>query len=245
MKIIKTTKSTVIWFLFLSMFLLASTMTYAANVITIDDYNTIMTLNSNENKLEFEKQITLKNTGKNTIIPGELHFKLYEITDKEIKKIPKIEGLKAEDKYKNDLSARIVTKQGEAEVVVSAWQPIMPKFEYDVILKYEMEFEPKGILFHNINFPNEETTIPIRNSDTLIRIPKGITITYAPNATIETSEKYTLAKWENIEDKTIEYTKIPFIRTNVHGATIFWIGLIVLLTIPLIVILLSELKNRK
>lgn len=227
---------------FFLMMILASSLTLAANVITISNYKTTLTLE--EDNIYFEKHITLENTGKNTIIPGELHFKLYEITDKKIKTIPKITDLESHDKYNNDLSARIISKTGEAEVVVSAWQPIMPKFEYNIILKYKMKFEPKGILFHNLNLPDEETTIPIRNSKTTIKIPNSYSISYAPNATVTKAENFKIAEWDNIKEKTIEYTKLPFFKANIHGATIFWISLIFILTIPLVAILISELKNR-
>ncbi|MBN2881820.1 hypothetical protein JXM83_07260 [Candidatus Woesearchaeota archaeon] len=228
--------------LILSMIVLTNFVT-ATNIIAISSYENYIKLENN--KLIFEKHISLKNTGKNTIIPGELHFKLYEISDKDVKTIPKISNLASTDKYDNDLSARIVTRTDDAEVIISAWQPIMPQFEYSIILKYEMEFKPRGILFHNIDFPDEETTIPIQSSFTSIEIPKKYSVSYAPNATVTKEDNYKKVEWKNINEKTIEYTLIPFPNTKVHGATLFWVSLIILLTIPLAGIIISELKSRK
>lgn len=227
----------------LMMFLVLIGAVSAANIITISNYETKISVG--DDKITFEKRVTLQNTGKNTIIPGELHFKLYEITDNDEKTIPKISNLISTDLYKNDLSARIVSKKGEAEVVISAWQPILPQFEYDILLKYSIDFKPKGILFHNLNFPDEETTIPITSTKTTITLPSKYTISYAPNATVTKENGVTSAEWKNVREKTIEYTMIPFIRTNIHGATIFWITLIVILSIPLVVILIGELLHKR
>lgn len=240
----KKNKNEIIFFLlFIIALAITSKITSAANIITINNY--VTSIDVEKNKINFEKQINLKNTGTNTIIPGELHFKLYEITDNDQKNIPKISELSATDKYNNDLSARILSRNGEAEVIVSAWQPILSQFEYNIILKYSVDFEAKGILFHNLNFPDEETTIPIRNSATKIILPEGYTVSYAPNATITKENNREIAEWRNIKEKNIEYTKLPFMRTNIHGATIFWVGLIILLSIPIIIVLILELIKKK
>lgn len=227
----------------LTMFLVLAGVVSAANIITISNYETKISVE--DNKISFEKRVTLQNTGKNTIIPGELHFKLYEITDNDEKTIPKISNLVSTDLYNNDLSARIVSKKGEAEVVISAWQPILPQFEYDIVLKYSIDFKPKGILFHNLNFPDEETTIPITTTKTTITLPSKYTISYAPNATVSKGNGVTSAEWKNVKEKTIEYTAIPFVKTNIHGATIFWISLIVILSIPLLLILICEILHKR
>jgi len=227
----------------LMMFLVLAGVVSAANIITISNYETKISVS--DNKISFEKRVTLQNTGKNTIIPGELHFKLYEITDNDERTIPKISNLVSTDLYNNDLSARVVSKKGEAEVVISAWQPILPQFDYDIILKYSIDFIPKGILFHNLNFPDEETTIPIISTKTIITLPSKYTISYAPNATVTKGNGVTSAEWKNVREKTIEYTLMPFIKTNIHGATIFWITLIIILSIPLLIILVGEILHRK
>ena len=237
------TKNIMLPVILLMTFLVLAGIVSAANIITISNYETKITVD--KDKISFEKRVTLQNTGKNTIIPGELHFKLYEITDNDEKTIPKISNLVSTDLYNNDLSARIVSKKGEAEVVISAWQPILPQFEYDIVLKYSIDFSPKGILFHNLNFPDEETTIPITNTKTTITLPSKYTISYAPNATVTKGNGVTMAEWKNVREKTIEYTMLPFVKTDIHGATIFWISLIVLLSIPLVIILVGEIMHKR
>ena len=76
-----------------------------AEVVVFESYETTTTLD--DGKLHIDRYIKLRNVGSNPIIPGELHFKLHEISKG--KKIPsEIDNLVAINDYNQELKTRIV-----------------------------------------------------------------------------------------------------------------------------------------
>ena len=202
-------------------------------VVVFDNYETHTTLE--KGKLHIERVITLKNVGDNPIIPGELHFKLHEIVKG--KKIPSVvTDFSARNDYNAELKTRTVQGDEETDLVISIWEPVLPKFSYRINLQYDLGFEPKGLLFYELNVPVEETTIPIVNQEHNLYIPTSYYVTYAPDAVVKTvsrnGNEYRMVSWQNREDMLLEYSPLPLPKTGVRAVNIFWgvviVGLIML-----------------
>ena len=71
-----------------------------ADIIVFTTYDTRTTLDKGH--LKIERDVVLKNVGGAPIIPGELHFKLREITSKGTYG-PAVKNLEAHDQYSTEL----------------------------------------------------------------------------------------------------------------------------------------------
>lgn len=231
---IKISKS--IFILFAVLVLASAVQAY--DVMVFDNYQTSYYLKSGV--LTVEKQLSLKNVGNNPIIPGEIHFRVYEKMG-DTEKAAKITDLMALTNNRN-LESRVESYDGYSDVIVHIWNPILPGFEIPVTVSYDMEFKPRGILFHEIVFPIEETTIPIRQSDVTLYLPKQYSVTYAPLATIDGDNLYDIVHWQDTDDLSIEYTRLPFPKMPFRMVSLFW--LVVLMVLGTIFIFLN-LKRKK
>jgi hypothetical protein len=201
----------------------------SADIIVFTAYDTSTTLS--DGFLHIERSIVLKNVGGAPVIPGELHFKLHELVkDKEIG--PEIRNLRASDQYNTDLRSNIVRTDSQTDLIVSVWNPLLPDFSYPLTLSYDFVFEPRGLLFYEISVPQEETTIPIMVSSNKFLLPEKYKVTFAPNASIDNVNGFSVVSWGGRDAMAIEYSKIPLPKLPVKGVNVFWITLIVLLLIP-------------
>ena len=212
---------------------LISLSTYAYDVVVFEQYDTSYYLQSG--KLIVEKDLILQNTGNNPIIPGELHFKLYQQDGDKIEPA-KITELVATSNA-NDLTARVDSFDDYSDLVVHVWNPLLPGFNFPISISYEMDFRPKGILFHELAFPIEETTIPVQESSTSLMLPKQYKVTYAPSAEITEDNAYRVVNWNDDEEFAIEYTVLPLPRVPFRMVSVFW--LIVLLILGTVFIFLN------
>jgi len=214
--------------IFLILFMKLST----GEVVVFSNYETKTTLE--KNNLHIEREIVLKNVGSNPIIPGELHFKLHEIRKKD-KIASVVSNLGAKNDFNKELKTRKVETKEETDLVVSVWEPVLPKFTYNVLLSYDLEFEPKGLLFYEIKVPVEETTIPIKNNKQSLYLPAKYHVTYAPDATVsevnQGSSKFRVISWENREDMIVEYTILPLPKTGIRAVNVFWVVVIIMLLV--------------
>jgi hypothetical protein len=205
----------------------------AAEVVEFKNYATKSTLQPGE--LHIEREIILQNVGSNPIIPGELHFKLHEVSKGE-KIASKVSNLGARNiDINKELKSHMIEGREETDLVVSVWEPVLPKFTYRVSLAYDLEFAPKGILFYEIKVPVEETTIPIRQNVQSLYLPASYHVTYAPDATVtlETvgSQKYRVVTWQNRKEMIVEYSYLPLPKLGIRAVNVFWSVIIVTLLI--------------
>jgi hypothetical protein len=215
-----------------------------ADVVVFSDYETHTTLE--KNNLHIERIVTLKNVGVNPIIPGELHFKLHEI-DKE-KMIPSsVSDFSANNKdYGTELKTRVLQGDEETDLIISVWEPVLPKFSYRIILSYNLAFKPSGLLFYELNVPIEQTTIPIENQKHNLYISKSYSVTYAPDAAVTTITEnnidYRVVSWENQEGMIVEYSRLPLPKLGIKAVNLFWGVIIVAM---LVMTFLLHRKMRK
>lgn len=206
-------------------------------VVVFSKYETQTTLE--KDVLHIKREVTLTNVGSNPIIPGELHFKIHEI--KKGERVPsQITNFKAYNDYRADLKTRQIEGNTETDLVVSVWEPVLPKFNYKIMIEYDIVFQPKGILFYEMVVPTEETTIPIKENINDVFIPSGYHITYAPDAEVKKVEKegenYRVVKWNNKKNMVMEYSKLPLPRLGVKAVNLFWSAIIAIVLIMTFVI---------
>lgn len=213
-------------FLFFLIIFILCTAVLAQEVVVFTKYDTKNILD--RGKLKVEKNIEITNRGTNPIIPGELHFKVYEF--KGSKQVAsEIDNLYAHNNY-NKLSSHVVKGKDHSDVVVDVWNPLLPDFDIPVTITYDLFYNQKGILFHELNFPVEETTVPIASSSIKLFLPKNLFITYAPKAKVSQDSMYKIVEWEDTdEDLTVEYTRVPMPRMPFRISTMFWLTIIFVL----------------
>ncbi len=202
-----------------------------AEVVVFSKYVTTTTLE--DDHLHISREIILQNVGGNPIIPGELHFKLHEIKDD--KRIAaNITDFHAWDEFDAELKTSMGDSPEETDLVVSIWDPVMPKFSKRIRLEYNILFRPKGLLFYELNVPVEETTIPIKNNINTILLPYKYKVTHAPDAEVknirEDGKKYRSVRWKNQKHMLVEYSLIPLPRLGIRAVNLFW-GVVIIATL--------------
>jgi hypothetical protein len=198
-----------------------------ANVIVFSNYKTSAEILP-DGKLHIIKELTLKNVGRSPIIPGELHFRMYEQDGKE--EVPsEITGYSASGHYNDLLSIKKYNYDTQTELVIDIWEPILPGFIYNFKIEYDVDFKPKGILFYNLMLPEEKTTIPIENNIYELVIPQHKHITYTVGGTVSDNK----VVWENVDSPQVEYSILPIPKLPIKGVNLFWFSVIMLLCILL------------
>jgi hypothetical protein len=228
-------RKNVIILVLILVFLASSTF---ADIVVFEQYHTSFTLEGNS--LFVEKKLKLKNVGPSPIIPGEIHFKISQSKgDESI--APRINNFEVINRYDKKLDSKQIKTDGKMDLVFTVWDPLLPKFTYDLTMRYEIDFNPSGIIFYQIDIPEEKTTIPIRSSKTEFFLPKKYSITYAPEGKVEIRDDKKIISWDTISNLNFEYSIIPMPKTGVPMVNIFWIIVIVLL---LIIFIIRVLRSK-
>ncbi len=210
-----------------------------ADVVVFDRYETTYTMEGDS--LKVHKKLRLMNVGQNPIIPGEIHFKLSKQEGGDV--VPaKITGLMVRDHYDQDIDTTSVEGASELDIIFTLWEPLLPTFFYDFQMDYDVEFDPKGLLFYEINIPNEKTTIKIKSQQTEFLLPKRYHVTFAPDAEIKSEEGARVIEWKDTDKLSFEYSFIPLPRMGVPMVNVFWIFLI---SISVIYLVVRFVKARK
>ncbi len=210
-----------------------------ADVVVFEKYKTTFTMDGD--KLKVYKKLRLMNIGSNPIIPGEIHFKLSKQEGNEI--IPvEISDLAIIDHYDREMTSNLNKGSKETDIIFTIWEPLLPKFFYDFTITYKIDFEPKGLLFYEINIPEEKTTIKIKQKETEFLLPKKFHVTYAPDATVDVKDKSRVIQWATSSNQNFEYSLIPLPKIGVRMVNIFWI---LLISICLLYLVTRFIKTRK
>jgi len=215
------------FFLFLIALVLVSSFA-SANVIVFSNYKTKSQISA-DGFLHVEKELTLKNIGRAPIIPGELHFKLYE-KDSKSEKPTTITGFGAVGHYNENLDIKKLDYNDQTELVIDIWEPILPGFIYNFKIEYDVEFKPKGILFYDITLPEEKTTIPIQNQVYELIVPENKHITYTMGGKVSKNK----VVWQDVDIPKVEYSILPLPRLPIRAVNVFWFLIIIVLCVLLI-----------
>jgi hypothetical protein len=207
-----------------------------AEIVVFEEYKTTYTFK--DNTLFVEKNLKLKNVGASPIIPGEIHFKVSQSKGNDII-VPKINNFIVKNKFDKTLDSRQIKTDKEMTLVFTIWDPLLPRFHTDLTMTYEIDFKPSGLIFYDINIPEEKTTIPIRNSKTDFILPKKYSVTYAPDAKLELKDNQKIVSWDSTSNLKFEYSVIPLPSFGFRMVNIFWFLVIVVLLIIFIFRILS------
>ena len=199
----------------------------SANVLVFSEYNTEATIT--QDNIHIEREVTLRNNGVVPIIPGELHFRFFEREGDKTRSI-QVSNVQATAQTGETLSTRSVDRGNEQDVSVQIWNPLLPGFSYTFSMSYDIEFSTSGLLFHEINLPREQTTVPIINEETKFFLEDKYRVTYAPNTQINRVSGMNVIEWgPNAQERVVEYSRIPFPQTGMRAVNVFWIAIIIAL----------------
>jgi len=213
-----------------------------ANVVVFDRYDTKATITGNT--ITIERDVRIKNIGQTPIIPGEVHFRLYQQRG-DTKSPIVVTNFEAYSARGEQLTTRVLDRSTETDMSVHLWNPLLPNFFYDFTMTYEMEFEPSGIFFYEIRLPKEDTTIPIVNENTQFFLDRKYSVTYAPQGEVSALSGNTVVSWDKQSDsRIVEYSRIPLPTIGVRAVNIFWMIIIVLLVTVFMLTLMRKRNER-
>lgn len=212
------------------LFLIALSGAAAADVLVFDKYDTVSRVDGDS--IIIEREMTLTNVARNPVIPGELHFRLYQ-QDGDARRTIRVSDFTATNERGQSLSTKITNRADETDLAVTIWDPMLPGFSYTFRIRYVMEFEPSGLLFYELRIPREDTTIPIKASKQTVILENRYHVTYAPDTEVGKLSGNTVVSWagEN-EGQVIEYSALPLPRIALgslalRAVNVFW-GAIIL-----------------
>jgi hypothetical protein len=211
-----------------------------AEVLVFDKYETVSKVSGD--KIHIEREMVITNVARNPVIPGELHFKIYE-SDGDEKHSVKITDFTSVNDRGTALGTKVVNKDDETDLSVTIWDPLLPGFSYKFRISYDLYFEPSGLLFYELRIPQEETTIPIKGVKQTVLLDTKYHVTYAPETDISKVSGNTVVSWTgDNQQQVIEYSSLPLPRIGIRAVNVFWGFLIVLL---IGVFTLSVMRKRE
>ncbi|MGM5488451.1 MAG: hypothetical protein ACQESG_05870 [Nanobdellota archaeon] len=208
-------------------------------IVVFQEYDTTFTLE--DDALTVEKKLRLKNVGTSPIIPGEIHFKVSQ-QGKDGNEPATVYDYSVKDRNSKEIDTEKIVGKTATDLVFTIWEPMLPKFYYDFSMTYKMDFDTKGILFHEIQVPEEQTTIPIKESTTRFQLPKTRHITYAPEGKVSKNEEYRIVEWKDQSGLSFEYSILPLPQTPFRMINIFWITVII---ISIIILAIRFTRSKK
>lgn len=209
----------------------------AAQVLVFDTYETVSTVQ--KDKIRIERELVLTNVARNPVIPGELHFKIYERDGDEQKGL-RVENLAASNERGQPLSTKVTRRDESTDLAITIWDPMLPGFSYRFRTSYDLYFEPSGVLFYELRIPQEETTIPIKTIKQTVLLDDGYHVTYAPQTEVSKLSGNVVVSWTgDNEQQIIEYSSLPLPRIPFRAVNAFW-GVVILALIGVFVLTLRR-----
>ena len=230
--------------LFFSLFFTANAL---AAVEVFSHYDTTLKINSN-NTIEVNKSLTLKNVYDVGIVPGQIEFKIARGTEGSIGNIDILKA-HAVDSFGNDIKTQVRETGDFSVIILDVYYPLLPGFEYDFNLFYELSYEPGGIFFKSLNIPLRESTIPIQKGEFKVILPENYHFTYVDSLGGTTNINGNEAVWpikdDNPKSIIFEYSYLPLKLGGLQGSYVFWIAVNVLLLLFLIYEVRREIRRVK
>jgi hypothetical protein len=198
-----------------------------AEVLVFDKYETVSKVEGD--RIHIEREMVLTNVARNPVIPGELHFKIYQ-RDGDDKRSIKVTDFTASNDRGTQLGTKIINKNDETDLSVTIWDPLLPGFSYTFRISYDLYFEPSGLLFYELRIPQEETTIPIKGLKQTVLLEEKYHVTYAPETDVSEVSGNVVVSWTGSNDQqVIEYSSLPLPKIGMRAVNVFWGFLILLL----------------
>jgi hypothetical protein len=219
----------------------------AAEVLVFDRYDTVSRVSGDS--ITIEREMTLTNVARNPVIPGELHFRLYQQEGADRKPIA-VSDFTATNERGQKLSTKITTRASETDLAVTIWDPMLPGFSYTFRTSYVMRFEPSGLLFYELQIPQEDTTIPIKNAEQTVILEGNYHVTYAPDTAVTKMSGNAVVSWAGQnEGQVIEYSSLPLPRIRLGSLTlravnVFW-GVVIIALLGLFAFSVKRDRDRR
>lgn len=232
----------------LSFFLVLFMMNAVFSTVEVfSKYDTVLKVTENNN-VEVNKSLKLKNVYDVGIVPGQIEFKVGRGEDGSIGNI-EVTNVSARDQFGNDIKTQLRQTNDYSVIILDIYYPLLPGFEYEFNLFYELSYEPGGIFFKSLQIPIRESTIPIEKGVFKVEIPKNYHFTYLASDGDNASVSANTATW-NIENNvpksvTFEYSWLPIKLGSLKGSYVFWITLNILLLLVLIFEIRKEIRRVK
>ncbi len=193
--------------------------------VTFEEYE--KTYYMEGDSLRVEKDIVMVNRLRSPVVPGSVEFRMYEIRGRDI--VPsQISEVYARDNSR-ELDTRVETHGDHTKLIVMVRTPLMQDYEFPVSISYEIDFNPSGILFHEVLFPIEETTNTVVDSTTRLVMPNRYRVTYAPDAEIEKDGMRQSIEWGGGTEIMLEYTRLPLPQMPFRMVSVFWLTILLIL----------------
>lgn len=210
-------------------------------------YDSLLKVN-NDNTVEINKTLTLKNVYDVGIVPGQIEFKIGKGVEGSVSNL-EIQELYAVDSYGNQIKSQLRTTKDFSTIILDIYYPLLPGFEYTFDLYYKLSYEPGGIFFKSLQIPLRESTIPIQAGEFKVLLPENFYFTYldseGKNATIEKNVATWTIKDDLPNSVVFEYSYLPVRFGDFKGSYVFWIGVNIFLLLVLIYEVRREIKKIK
>jgi len=228
---------------FLSLFLLlilSINVSYSAVAEEVfSDYSTHIKLNSDET-IEISKKIILTNVGVVAFVPGQVEFKISNDAGD-----LKILNYSVINKFGKSIRNNLVRTGDSSVIVLEIFQPLLPGFDYEINLAYNLSYVSSGIVFKKFQIPlSEKSRIPIKKGKVSLEIPSNLYLTYVDYLDNSSVFGKNTVNWEINENTPssvfFEYSYLPIKIGNMQGSTVFWI----IVNVILIFLLVREIRKH-
>jgi hypothetical protein len=226
---------------FLILFFFFSSFVYSA-VEVFSNYDTVLTVDTNDNSLVVNKSLSLKNVYDVGIVPGQIEFKIAKGVDGSVADL-KVVDVSAIDSFGEEIKTRVSTTDEYSVIVLDVYYPLLPGFEYEFDLNYKLSYKPGGIFFKSLEIPIRESTIPIENGEYKVVLPKNYHFTYLGEKSSDVEVDGNVAIWDIKDDMPnsieFEYSWMPIRIYDLKGSYVFW----VLVNFLLLLLLVFEIRK--
>ncbi|MFW6285840.1 MAG: hypothetical protein ACOC16_01565 [Nanoarchaeota archaeon] len=243
-KKVKKLMNVVVFLFFLLIFINFSYST----VEVFSKYDTVLTIDAQNNLLSVNKSLALKNVYDVGIVPGQIEFKIAKGVDGSLSNL-EIVNVSAKDSFGEEIKLRTRNTDEYSVIVLDIFYPLLPGFEYEFNLNYELSYEPGGIFFKSLQIPIRESTIPIEEGVFKVVLPENYHFTYLGENSESANLEENVVFW-NIKDNepnsiAFEYSWLPVRIDGIKGSYVFWILINLILLIVLYFEIKREIKNIK
>lgn len=201
-----------------------------------------------ENIIKISKDMALRNNYDRAILPGQIEFRIGSGTLDSSTNII-LENIKVFDQFGRNITYTYREFEDYSSIVLDIFYPLLPGFEYEFSLIYELEFESRGIFFKSLEIPLKESSIPIEQGTFEVILPRNNYFTYLGDLDMFATINRNVGVWE-LEDNLpnsveFEYSFIPIRTPWLRGSYTFWIIVNLLMFAFLVTQIRKEIKKAK
>ena len=222
-------KKTLRLILFSILLVLFSANSVFSSIEVFSSYDTILEV-KDDNSIIVTKHLTLKNVYDVGIVPGQIEFKVARGTGDGSVANLNVFNVSATDRFGKEIKTQVRNTIKYSVIVLDVYYPLLPGFEYEFDLRYELSYKPGGIFFKSLHIPIRESTIPIEVGTFKVVLPNNYYFTHLDldsenlgDVVVESN----VAIWDIKNDMpksiSFEYSWIPIQIGGMKGSYVFWV----------------------